>query len=58
MSGPVRVAYDELIAANELRPDAAQEAAVTALDRLAAGAGDKSFFGRLFGSAVDGPSGV
>ena len=58
MSGPVRVAYDELIAANELRPDAAQEAAVTALDRLAAGAGDKSFFGRLFGSADDGPSGV
>ena len=57
MSGPVRVASDELIATNELKPDAAQAAAVTALDRLTA-TGDKGFFGRLFGSAEDGPSGV
>jgi len=58
MSGPVRVAYDELIAANELKPDAAQANAVAALDRLAASASDLGFFGRLFGSTREGPSGV
>jgi cell division protein ZapE len=58
MSGPVRVAYDELIAANELKPDAAQAAAVAALDRLAASASNTGFFGRSFGSAKNGPSGV
>ena len=36
MSGPVRVAYDSLIAANELKPDEAQRRAVAALDQLAA----------------------
>ena len=36
MSGPVRVAYDTLIAAKELKPDEAQGRAVAALDRLAA----------------------
>ena len=49
MSGPVRAAYERLIAANELKPDAAQERAVEALDRLAGSiANPGSFFSRLF----------
>jgi len=36
VSGPVGIAYAELIAAGELRPDPAQAKAVEALDRLAA----------------------
>ena len=36
MTAPVRAAYDQLIAAHELKPDAAQARAVAALDRLAA----------------------
>src|SRR5205085_9116859 len=59
MSGPVRVAYDTLIAANELKPDAAQAAAVAALDRLATsirpGGG---LFSRLLGAGRNGPGGV
>jgi len=59
MTGPVRRAYDELIAAHELKPDPAQATAVAALDRLAAdlerGAG---LFARLFRSGGDGPEGV
>ena len=35
MIGPVRAAYDQLIAAHELKPDPAQARAVVALDRLA-----------------------
>ena len=59
MTGPVRVAYDALIAAHELKPDPAQERAVGALDRLAASiANPGSFFSRLFGSRADGPAGV
>jgi len=59
MSGPVRVAYDALIAAHELKADPAQERAVAALDRLqpvAPGVG--GFFSRLFGSEAEGPTGV
>jgi cell division protein ZapE len=59
MSGPVRVAYDQLIAAHELKPDVAQSGAVVALDRLARSIADPgSFFSRLFGSKIDGPTGV
>ena len=50
MSGPVRVAYDALIAANELKPDEAQSRAVAALDKLAAAGGNDGFFARLFSS--------
>ena len=58
MSGPVRVAYDALIAGNELKPDSAQAGAVAALDRLASRAADRSFFSRLFSRNDDGPAGV
>ena len=59
MSGPVRAAYERLIAANELKPDAEQERAVEALDRLAGSiANAGSFFSRLFGNTSDGPAGV
>jgi cell division protein ZapE len=58
MSGPVRVAYDALIAANELKPDEAQARAVAALDRLAGSFGAGGFLSRLFGSDKDGPAGV
>jgi len=57
MSGPVRVAYDGLIAAKELKPNPAQARAVAALDSLAAGLSE-GFFARLFGSKNDGPAGV
>lgn len=58
MTGPVRSAYDELIAANELRPDRAQARAVAGLDQLAGSFGAGGLFARLFRSAPDGPSGV
>ena len=57
MSGPVRVAYDALIAANELKPDLAQERAVAALDRVAARA-KAGLLSRLFTSPKDEPAGV
>ena len=57
MSGPVRVAYDALIAGHELKPDPAQANAVAAIDRLAGRLG-AGFFKRLFGSKSDGPAGV
>jgi cell division protein ZapE len=56
MSGPVRVAYDELLAANELKPDPAQSRAVAALDRLA-GSFKVGLFSRWLRSS-DGPAGV
>ena len=40
MTGPVRVAYDALITANELKPDPAQARAVGALDKLASAIGN------------------
>ena len=58
MSGPVRVAYDALIAAQELKSDPAQERAVTALDRLAAAHGGSGFWARLFARRQDVPAGV
>jgi cell division protein ZapE len=57
MTAPVRAAYDQLIAAHELKPDPAQANAVAALDRLAGSFG-AGLFTRLFGSKSDGPSGV
>ena len=51
MTGPVRAAYDELIAAHELKADPAQARAVAALDKLAAALGNGGgFFSRLFAS--------
>ena len=59
MTGPVRSAYDQLIAANELKPDPAQARAVAALDRVAAAIGNgDNFLSRLFGSDSKGPAGV
>ena len=56
MTGPVRAAYDELVAAHELKPDPAQERAVGALDRLAASFGNGGgLLSRLFGSREQGP---
>lgn len=58
MSGPVRAAYDQLIADHELKPDPAQERAVAALDRLAAGIANQGFLARLLGRGRDAPEGV
>jgi cell division protein ZapE len=58
MTGPVRAAYDELLAAHELKPDPAQSQAVAALDRLAAGMSNGNFLSRLFGGGNSGPAGV
>ena len=58
MTGPVRRAYDELIAANELKPDAAQARAVAALDRLAASLRPRGFLAGLLGKSAGGPAGV
>jgi len=58
MSGPVRVAYDTLIAAKELKPDEAQARAVAALDRLAASIRPRSILSHLFGTEGGGPAGV
>jgi cell division protein ZapE len=59
MTGPVRVAYDALIAANELKPDPAQARAVAALDALAANLqSHHGLLSRLFTSRREGPAGV
>jgi cell division protein ZapE len=59
MTGPVRAAYQELVAAHELKPDPAQECAVAALDRLASSIENgRRMFSRLFGAREDEPAGV
>ena len=59
MTGPVRRAYDRLIADHELKPDPAQERAVTALDTLAASLKPHGgFLSRVFGKDDGGPAGV
>ncbi|MGE5562647.1 MAG: cell division protein ZapE [Bacillota bacterium] len=59
MTGPVGRAYAELVKAGELKTDPAQERAVSALDRLAAGLEEKGgLLSRLFGSDAKGPAGV
>jgi len=59
MTGPVRAAYDELVAAHELKPDPAQERSAAALDRLAGSIGNGGgLLTRFFGSRDEGPAGV
>ncbi|GAA4724111.1 cell division protein ZapE [Sphingomonas lutea] len=58
MTGRVGAAYRRLIADQELKPDAAQERAVAALDQLANGAREHGLLARLFGSRAEGPAGV
>jgi len=59
MTGPVGRAYARLLSDHELKPDAAQQRAVVALDGLAQalGNGSRLFFG-LFGKRKSGPDGV
>ena len=59
MTAPVRAAYDQLIAAGELKPDPAQARAVAALDTLATGLSrTNGFFSRLFRDRSESPCGV
>jgi cell division protein ZapE len=60
MSGPVGLAYQELVRRGELKPDPAQERAVWALDRFARelGANGQGLLSRLFRRREDGPIGV
>ena len=59
MTGPVRAAYNELVAAHELKPDPAQERAVGALDRLVASLDNGGgLLSRLFGGREQGPAGI
>jgi len=59
MTGPVRRAYDRLIADHELKPDPAQERAVAALDTLAASLKPHGgFLSRVLGKDDRGPAGV
>jgi cell division protein ZapE len=59
MTGPVRAAYDALIAAGELKADPAQLRAVVALDRLAASIDPQSgLLSRLFGRRLEDMVGV
>jgi len=60
MSGPVGRAYSELVRGDELKPDAAQERAVAALDRLASELSSRrgGFLGRIFNKRETGLAGV
>ena len=58
MIGPVRAAYDKLIAAHELKADPAQARAVAALDKLASSQDNGGLLARIFGRKEDGPAGV
>ena len=60
MSGPVGRAYSELVRGGELKPDAAQERAVAALDRLAADLKTQrsGLIGKLFNNRKSGLAGV
>ena len=59
MSGPVGAAYADLLKSGELKADPAQQRAVAALDRLAAGAdGQRGLLARLLGKEANGPAGV
>jgi cell division protein ZapE len=58
MTGAVRAAYDQLIAAQELKPDAAQTRAVAALDQLAGNGRTGGLFTKFFGGATEGIAGV
>jgi cell division protein ZapE len=59
MISPVRAAYDQLIAAHELKPDPAQARAVAALDRVANALQERSgFLSRLLGAHRQGPAGI
>ena len=60
MTGAVCRAYDALIEAGELKPDAAQQRAAIALDALSVTLGDTDggLLKRLFGKQRQGPAGV
>ena len=58
MTGRVGAAYRRLVADKELKPDAAQQRAVAALDRLASAEGERGVLARLFGNRSEGPRGV
>ena len=60
MSGPVGMAYHQLVAAGELKPDPAQERSVAALDRLAAelSASHGAFLRKLFNKPQSGMAGA
>lgn len=57
MIGRVRAAYDSLVAAGELTPDAAQSAAADALDRIGKRK-SASVLSRWLGRSEQGPAGV